>query len=163
VFRGKPSWTGREAAGAVLTVAALLLATGLWVPAAGARLVLDEHTEASATIRALATHWRAADHAALADQIAADGARIAIGPDPDRENLYSPSQSFYFFKNLFQAFETEEFVVETSQASGDDQAHALVRWVHRRSGTDRLEESRLVISLIRGPDGWAVTEIRTLR
>lgn len=138
------------------------LAAGL-IPSAAARLVMDDQTEASAAIRALATYWRAEDHAALAGMIAPEGARFAIGPYPERENLYSPSQSFYFFKNLFQTFETEVFAVETSQAGGEDQAHALVRWLARRSGSDRTEESRLVISLVRGPEGWAVTEIRTLR
>jgi hypothetical protein len=156
-------WAVKKAKIPVGAVILALLAVGLTTPDAGARLVLDEQTEASATVRAIATYWRSEDHSALADLVAAAGARIAIGPNPERENLYTPSQSFYFFKNLFQALETEEFAVETSQAGGDDQAHALVRWRARRTGSENTEESRLVISLVRGPKGWAVTEIRTLR
>jgi len=163
VIRGKPSVTGWRAAITLLGAVAVLLATGLLVPDAGARLVLDRQTEASATIRALATHWRAEDHAALAGLIAPEGARIAIGYDPDRENLYSPSQSFYFFKNLFQSLDTEVFLVENSQAGGEEQAHALIRWRSRRGDSEKTTETRLVISLVRGSEGWAVTEIRTLR
>ncbi|MFO7655345.1 MAG: hypothetical protein R6X25_16210 [Candidatus Krumholzibacteriia bacterium] len=153
--------TGRK--GAWRAAVVVLVAVASLAPAAGARLVLERHSQAAATLHALAGHWRIEDHAALAELVASEGVRIAIGPVPDRENLYSPSQSFYFFKNLFQDLESEAFVVETQQDGDQGRAHAVARWRFRRSGADRTEEMRLVISLVRGPDGWAVGEIRALR
>jgi hypothetical protein len=150
---------------ALLAGAVVIVALATLGPAAAvhARLVLPRDADASASLRALEHFWRAEDYAALSSLIATDGARISLGPVPERENLYSPSQAFYFFKNLFQALESEVFAVETSQADADDQVHAVVRWGYRRSGDGKTEGMRLVISLVRGPEGWAVTEIRALR
>ena len=128
-------------------------ATGSGSPAAAPRPVFD----------ALARAWNAEDHAALAARIAADGVDIALGPGGAR-NHYSPSQAYYFFKNLFQTTETDGFrCTLLSEEPEAGLVHAVAEWSRRRAGEEGATVERLIITLARGETGWGLAGIRTIR
>jgi hypothetical protein len=108
--------------------------------------------------------WMAGDHTALAGAVSAEGVLIAIAPQMDRENVYSRSQSFYFFKNIFQTTQTDTFEFQRVQEEADEGlVHAVAKWKYRRTGSDAIFSERLFITLARGRDGWGLSEVRTLR
>jgi hypothetical protein len=122
--------------------------------AAGVRIVLD----------GIVSAWLAGDHTALSAAISPEGVLIAIAPQADRENLYSPSQAFYFFKNLFHSTRTDSFRILRQQDQADaGLIHAIADWHYRRTGSDAAVSERLFFTLSRVRTGWGLTEIRAVR
>ncbi len=112
----------------------------------------------------ISQRWLAGDHAAMAELVAADGVRIAIGPVRGRDNLYSSNQAFYFFKNLFQSAETESFrFVKVPEDGGGGLVNGMAEWLHRRAGSEEITEVRLVFSLTHSTTGWGLAGIRAVR
>jgi len=120
--------------------------------------------EPLAAFESVATAWRAADHTTLSELVAPAGVRIAITPQTNRANSYSPSQAFYFFKGFFRSNRTESFELSRWQ---EDMAgglvHVVVDWQHQRGGADTLVEDRLYFTLVHGQSGWGLTEIQMFR
>jgi hypothetical protein len=131
---------------------------------------LDKQDEAEAgdtartVFTAVSEAWLAEDHTMLARLVAPAGVRIAISPTQDRENMYSPSQAFYFFKSLFQTTHTTDFLFRRLQreAAGST-VHAVVDWRYQRGGADAVHLERLFFTLTRLRTGWGLAEIRAIR
>jgi hypothetical protein len=119
---------------------------------------------ARAVFATVATAWEAADHAALAELVAPEGVRIAVMPRPERENQYSRSQAFYFFKNLFRSTRTDTFSFRRIQQEAEGGVvHAVADWSYRRAGADVLVQDRLFFTLTEGRSSWGLSEIRAVR
>jgi hypothetical protein len=119
---------------------------------------------ARAVFETVAIAWEAADHATLAELVAPEGVRIAVMPRPERENQYSPSQAFYFFKNLFRSTRTDTFSFRRIQQEAEGGVvHAVADWSYRRAGADVLVQDRLFFTLTEGRSGWGLSEIRAVR
>ncbi|MFH1845892.1 MAG: hypothetical protein ABIF77_22135 [bacterium] len=120
--------------------------------------------EPLAAFESVAEAWRAADHTTLSELVAPAGVRIAITPQTNRVNSYSPSQAFYFFKGFFRSNRTESFEVSRWQEDiAGGQVHVVVDWLHERTGADALVEDRLYFALAHGQAGWGLTEIQMFR
>lgn len=149
----------------------MILTAAVWGAGPGsarARLIIagDETPTggSAATFLALATFWETEDHTELAELVCTDGVRIVMNPVNEREVTYSPSQAFYFFRNLFQTSETESFsYLRRQEDDSGGQVRAVVRWRFRPSGEEEIDEVRLVLSLVQRDAGWKLTEIRAIR
>jgi hypothetical protein len=112
----------------------------------------------------IARAWEDGDQQTLADLVHASGLKVTSGGDPDRDTHYSPSQAFYYFKNVFQTHRTMVFLFEKTQdGSEGDRVHGMAVWKRRRPDSDRVEELRLVCIMARQGDGWRLAEINTIR
>jgi len=117
-----------------------------------------------AFLQAVREAWVHEDQELLAELVHDDGLQISNPAATNRYISYSPSQSFYYFKNLFQAHDTDAFIVSRVQETeGAPRVHALATWHRHRSGSEREETLRLMIVLTREDDGWGLAEINTIR
>lgn len=149
--------------------AAIAVALGMILGAgpAAAGIVKDPATSPPADARAVfelvKQAFESGDQQVLADLVHADGLRVKAGGPGARDTDYSPSQAFYYFKNLFQARRTVTFeFARMTEAPSGDRVHALAQWTHRRSGRDEDDRWRLVIVLSRQGDAWRLAEITTI-
>ncbi len=149
-----------------LSVLALVLALLSAAPLA-ADLVRDVEDipapEARAVFAQIKLAFEEADQQVLADLVHADGLLIRSGGAGGRDTDYSPSQAFYYFKNLFQSRRTVAFTyLRTEETAVGDRIHALAQWT--RQGPDGQEETdaRLVFVLSRQDQQWRLAEITTI-
>lgn len=112
----------------------------------------------------IARAWEDGDEQALAQLVHRSGLKVTSGGDPDRKTHYSPSQAFYYFRNVFQRHRTMVFMFDKAQdASAGDRVHGMAVWKRRRPDSDRVEEVKLVCILARQDDRWRLVEINTIR
>ncbi len=112
----------------------------------------------------IARAWEDGDQQALAEMVHQTGLKVTAGGNPERSTHYSPSQAFYYFKNVFQTHRTMVFFFEKTQdASGGDRVHGMAVWKRRRPDSDRIQELKLVCVLARQGDRWMLVEINTIR
>lgn len=153
-----------------MLLAAWLAGAAAIIPAtapAAADLVRDERaapaTEARAVFELVRLAFEQGDQQVLADLVHEDGLRVRTGSTGSRETNYSPSQSFYYFKNLFKTHVTHEFLYQRmEEAAVGERVHALARWTFRRPGVDEDVGLRLVIVLSRQGEAWRLAEITTI-
>jgi hypothetical protein len=120
--------------------------------------------EARPVFELITDAWLVGDHTLLSESVSPEGVLIAVLPQLDRENLYSSSQAFYFFKNLFQSTRTDSFEFRRLQDKAEaGLAHAVAIWRYRRTGSNAINSERLFFTLTHGRTGWGLSEIRTLR
>lgn len=112
----------------------------------------------------IATAWEDGDQQALADLVHEAGLRVTSGGNPERSTHYSPSQAFYYFKNLFQAHRTLLLTFDKMQdATAGDRVHGMAFWKRRRPDSDVVQEVKLVFVLAKQDDRWRLVEINKLR
>lgn len=146
----------------------VLLAAALLPAAAGAVIVRDgaPAQDGSAEVFArIRSAMEAGDEQALAGLVHQDGLRVRTGGATARDVEYSPSQAFYYFKNLFQARRTVSFVfTRTEQPSSGDRIHAMALWSYDHPSRRGVEpgEVRLLLVLGRQGDAWRLIEITTI-
>jgi ketosteroid isomerase-like protein len=150
-----------------LVVILALCAAGMTAGPAAADLVRDEDaapaTDARAVFELVRLAFENGDQQVLADLVHEDGLRVRSGGADNRDTGYSPSQAYYYFKNLFQSHRTVTFAyLRLEEATVGERVHALARWVHRRPSRDEDVELRLVIVLSRQGDAWRLAEITTI-
>ncbi len=150
---------------ALAAIATMLLIVTV-VPAAMAAVVVPEAAappEARRVLGQIRAAFEAADHAALAALVHADGVRVALSPQPERSSELTAAQAHYYFKTLFQSGRTERFSYVRDSVTGDHRVHAVAVWRQAESDTGRTVPRRLLFTL--GLDGelWRITEILTLR
>jgi len=110
----------------------------------------------------LAEAWRSGDRKALAAMVHSDGLLVTPPGAGDRSATYSPSQAFYYFRNLFQNSRTITFTMTRIQDSPrGDRIHGLARWDFE-DGTQK-RALRLVIVLTRDQGRWRLSEITTIK
>lgn|GEM_PF-1822878 len=113
---------------------------------------------------ALAQAWQEGDEQALADLVQVGGLRVTTGGDYERFTQYSPSQAFYYFRNLFQTHGTVSFDFEHLQdASVGERIHGLAVWQYSRPGVESLQKKKLVFVLTQHEDIWRLAEINPIR
>ncbi len=106
--------------------------------------------------------WRAGDQKALASLIHPDGLVIINGGHTEKAVNYSPSQAFYYFRNLFLNRHTLTFAMTRIQKSPQgDRVHGLASW--ESTTTSGRRSSRLVIVLARHQGHWYLNEITTIK
>jgi hypothetical protein len=104
------------------------------------------------------------DQQALADLVHEAGLRVTSGGNSERSTHYSPSQAFYYFKNLFQSHRTLVLTFDTMQdATAGDRVHGMALWKRRRPESDRVQEVKLVFVLSKQEDLWRLVEINKIR
>jgi len=134
---------------------------------AAAKLVRDKGAADSAsrsTFGRIAMAWEDGDERALADLVHEDGLRVTIATSRERVSHYSPSQAYYFFRNLFQSHRTLLFEFEMMQdASAGDRVHGMAVWKRRRPDSEDIEVIKLVCILVQQDDQWKLVEINTIR
>ena len=158
-------------AGLAAVTGALLVAVGLLMALSGpAAAALVRTPDGSAendprmVFGRIARAWEDGDQQALADLVHQTGLKVTSGGNPDRTTHYSPSQAFYYFKNVFQTHRTMIFFFEKTQdATGGDRVHGMAVWKRRRPDSDRVQELKLVCVLARQGDRWMLAEINTIR
>lgn len=110
----------------------------------------------------MAQAWRSADRKVLAGMVHPDGLVITPQGAGDRTATYSPSQAFYYFRNLFQDSHTLTFTMTRIQDSPrGDRVHGLALW-NFEDGSQR-KTLRLVIVLARDKDHWYLSELTTIK
>lgn len=134
----------------------------------GARIVKNEDASVEEDPRMvfgmIARAWEQGDQQALADLVHKSGLKVTAGGNPDRSTNYSPSQAFYYFKNLFQSHRSLVLVFDTMQdASAGDRVHGMAVWKRRRPDSERVQEVKLVFALARQDDLWRLAEINQIR
>ena len=147
------------------------LLVGLWLGMLGgpatARLVKDKSDVTNAprhVFGAVAAAWEAGDEQALAALIHSDGLRVTNGRTGERINHYSPSQAFYYFRNIFQSHRTLLFEFEMMQdATAGERVHGMATWKRRRPDSEHIEVLKLVCTLLRDDGNWKLAEINTIR
>ena len=151
-----------------LLIPALVAAT-LLVAAAGAAadVVRDARgvpaADARGVFELVKRGFERGDQQALADLVHEDGVRIRRGGGAARDTEYSPSQSFYYFKNLFQTEPTVSFVFQRMEETAvGARVHAMAVWTHRTGGGGAERRTRLVFVLGRQGETWRLTEITTI-
>ncbi|MBE0565838.1 MAG: hypothetical protein IH621_07785 [Krumholzibacteria bacterium] len=146
----------------LLVACALVLAA---LPAEG-DLVRDQDAVPIPDARAIYELVRRAfedgDQQIMADLVHADGLRVRRGGGDLRETTYSPSQAFYYFKNLFQVERTVTFTFLRMEEADGGRVHAMATWVHRRPGDAADREVQLVFVLSRQGPTWRLAEITTI-
>jgi len=134
---------------------------------AEAKLVRDKDAGSNApraVFGRIAQAWEAGDEQVLADLVHTDGLRVTSGPGAGRANNYSPSQAFYFFRNLFQSHRTLLFEFEMMQdATAGAQVHGMATWKRRRPDSEKIQDVKLVCILVQQGDQWKLAEINTIR
>lgn len=118
--------------------------------------------DARAVFELLKRGFEDGDQQVLADLVHADGLRVLRGGGDTRRTEYSPSQSFYYFKNLFQAQRTVSFTFLRLEEAAGERVHAMASWVHRRAGEPVDREVQLVLVLSRQGAAWRLAEITTI-
>ena len=112
----------------------------------------------------IARAWEDGDQQALANLVHEDGLLVTTGGTGGRTTQYSPSQAFYYFKNVFQAHRTLIFIFDKTQdASAGDRVHGMAVWKRRRPDSEKIEELKLVCVLVRQDDQWKLAEINKIR
>lgn len=112
----------------------------------------------------IATAWEDGDQQSLADLVHEAGMRVTSGDNPDRSIHYSPSQAFYYFKNLFQSHRTMVLTFDKMQdATAGDRVHGMALWKRRRPDSEQVQEVKLVFVLSRQDDLWRLVEINKIR
>ena len=112
---------------------------------------------------AIETAWASDDARALASLVQTDGVRIKMDGGLDRSTEYSPSQSLYFFQNLFQTRSTLDFrFTRLQDVKSGERAHGMAVWEFRTSGAAVAKELRLVFLLTRQDDVWRLSEINKI-
>ena len=156
---------------AVLFFVGLLVFSPVVVVSVGAEVgIAEEEDKAESStlgpqniFSAIETAWTAGDAAVLAALVQIDGIQVTMGGSFERTTEYSPSQSLYFFKNLFQTRDTLEFQFTRLQnITTGERAHGMAAWRYRSSGTSRDQELRLVFLLTRQDDVWRLSEINKI-
>jgi hypothetical protein len=159
-MRAKPNNLG-------LTILAVVGLALLAVSGAAELVTEDEaplDTDVRGAFERIKLAWEQEDQQALAEIVHPDGLRVNNPVTANRYTSYSPSQAFYYFKNLFHRHDTDAFIFRRVQESDDSpRVHALVEWTRHQSGTERAEILRLMIVLTRDAEGWGLAEINTIR
>ncbi len=150
----------------VLLGLALLLGLGLTTQAT-AKLVRDKAADSHApreVFGRITRAWEDGNEQALADLIHEDGLRVTNSQAGERVSNYSPSQAYYFFRNLFQAHRTLLFEFEMMQdATAGARVHGMATWKRRRPDSETIEVVKLVCILVQQDEQWKLAEINTIR
>ena len=118
--------------------------------------------DARAAFELIKLAFEEADQQVLADLVHADGLLIRSGSG-GRDTDYSPSQAFYYFKNLFQSHRTVSFTyLRMEETAVGERIHALAQWSRQGPQGDTEQDSRLVFVLIRQDQQWRLAEITTI-
>ncbi len=145
----------------VLVLGAILAAR------ATAELVRDRDNENNAprsVFGTIARAWEEGDEQALADLIHEDGLQVTNNQAGKRVSHYSPSQAYYFFRNLFQSHRTLLFEFEMMQdATAGARVHGMATWKRRRPNSEGIQIVKLVCILSQQDDQWKLAEINTIR
>jgi len=135
--------------------------------AAGAKLVKDRSNEADAPRQVfglIVRAWEEGDEQTLADLVGEEGLRVTNSHAEERVSHYSPSQSYYFFRNMFQAHRTLVFEFEMMQdAAAGARVHGVATWKRRRPDSEIIQVIRLVCILNQQDGRWKLAEINTIR
>jgi hypothetical protein len=159
---------GRKGGVRVSLVWALGLVLGLCLTApATAKLVKDKSARDDAPRQVfgeITEAWEAADEQALAALIGTEGLRVTNSQAGERVSHYSPSQAYYYFRNVFQSHRTLLFEFEMMQdATAGARVHGVATWKRRRPDSEVIQIVKLVCILVRQDDGWKLAEINTIR
>jgi hypothetical protein len=84
------------------------------------------------------------------------------GPDP---GSYSRAQSYFIFKEMFDATRTEGFSFVSIREAEDAQQSAVGRAerTFRLRDSSRLQTDRIFVSLVHEQDRWVIAEIKSIR
>jgi len=149
--------------GAVLLMVLVIVMAGQ----ATAKLVKEKGTAANAPraiFGQIAVAWEEGDEQALADLIHADGLQVTTGRSGERTSHYSPSQAYYYFRNVFQSHRTLLFEFEMMQdATAGVRVHGMATWKRRRPDSENIQVVKLVCVLIQQDEQWKLAEINTIR
>ncbi len=125
---------------------------------------VNEVALADSLFSLIAEAWNADDEGFLASIVHPDGVRINTGGKVDRLTRYSPSQAFYFFKNLFQKRKTSEFSFLRVQENDDqDRSHAWAIWVWQQDSQKQAQEEEFIFVLQFKQDRWFLSEINSIK
>ena len=153
-----------------LPVILWLLSGVLFVEGALAGPRMEEPLEASsaandelqAFFAEIESAWQASDQRVLADCVHGDGVRVRF--DGARQTVYSPSQAFYYFKNLFHGRRTLDFqFVRTQDLSAGDLIHGMAVWEFILDGDWQAQDVKLDFVLTREEETWRLTRLDTIR
>ena len=134
---------------------------------AGAKPVKDQSNEADGPRQVfgqIVQAWEEGDEQTLADLVGEEGLRVTNGREGERVSHYSPSQAYYFFRNMFQAHRTLVFEFEMMQdAAAGARVHGVATWKRRRPDSEIIQVIKLVCILNQQDGLWKLAEINTIR
>ncbi len=107
--------------------------------------------------------WQEGDEKAMAALVHRDGLRVTHGGDYDRFTTYSPDQAFYYFQDLFQSCETQDFLFRRLPDSPDgSRGQGMVEWTFLRPERQFPEVSKLVVVLLKQDLQWCLAEFNSI-
>ncbi|MFT5234463.1 MAG: hypothetical protein ACI9UK_000518 [Candidatus Krumholzibacteriia bacterium] len=132
-----------------------------------AELVMDKDQAANApreVFGLISAAWEDGEEEVLAELIHSDGLKVTSKRTAHRENKYSPSQAYYYFRNIFQTHRTLLFEFEMMQdAEAGARVHGMAVWKRRRPDSEIVQELKLVCILVQEDGQWKLAEINTIR
>ncbi len=147
-------------------LATLLLGAGFAVAEDAPAVKAAKHVVAptDSLFSVISVAWNEGDEGTLAAMVHPDGVRIHTGGGRDRLTHYSPSQAYYFFKNLFQVRKTLSFSFVRVQDNDDqDRTHALAAWSWQLEGVEKEQEEKIIFVLSIDEDRWLLSEINSIK
>jgi hypothetical protein len=124
----------------------------------------DETNDPKMVFGRIARAWEEGDQQTLADLVHEGGLQVTTGGTAGRTSQYSPSQAFYYFKNVFHTHRTLIFTFEKMQdASAGERVHGMAVWQRRRPDSEKIQEVKLVCVLAKQGDQWMLAEINKIR
>lgn len=152
--------TANSTRGMMTRIALLAL---LWCCVAPEGALAADPGGTTEVFRAIEDAWRAGSAEGLAHRVQIDGIRVNVGGSAGRVTEYSPSQSIYFFRQLFQHRVTNEFEFTRMQDVRDgERAHGMALWRFSNTNAGEDREMRLVFLLTRQDDVWRISEVQQI-
>jgi len=147
-------------------LAACLYITAVAAPSEAADPVLSS---APVTITAdsvfvqMQSAWESGNEKIMAALVHRDGLRVTHGGDYERFTTYSPDQAFYYFQDLFQTHQTQNFQFRRLPDPPDGQRGlGMVEWEYLLPGRKNPEVMKLVIVLFKQDDQWRLGEFNSI-
>jgi hypothetical protein len=159
---------GRAAVGwaAWVLCAALVVADTPPRPAAGDSLPPEPpHLRPTPVFASIERAWVVGSADSVLAHVGARKVFISLPDGGPPGGTYSRAQSYFIFKQMFDATRTEEFSFVSIRQPGEQPETAIGRAerTFRLRDSSRLQQDHIFISLQQEGDRWVIAEIKSLR
>jgi hypothetical protein len=109
--------------------------------------------------------WVVGDAQAVVQQFGKRKVYISLPDGGPAGGHFSRDQSFFIFKDFFDATRTEEFSFVTIRPADEQRSTAigLADRTFRRRDSSRTQQDRIFVSLVFEDSRWVVSEIKSVR
>jgi len=148
---------------------AVLFAAAIAVSAARARTDSIEasgsQTRPALVFASIERAWMVGSADSVVEHVGKRKVFISLPDGGPEGGTYSRAQSYFIFKELFDATRTEEFSFVQIREADDEPRTAVARAerTFRLRESSRLQQDRIFVSLVEEGDRWVIAEIKSVR